>query len=134
MLYLGYSVEGRMHDKRMVDEAQLCFAPGSLLWKDAGYQGFIPKNVLCFAPHKQPRNGKLTKEQKAENSLIASVRMAVEHAIGGVKRCRIVKDTIRLYDYHLRDKVVAVCTALHNFRLAKRKPYQINPALAFCPI
>ncbi len=118
----------------MVEEEELTFADGSFVWKDLGYQGFIPENVLCFEPHKKPKNGELTSEQKAENKLIASIRIVVEHAISGVKRCRIVKETIRLYDYHLRDNVLAVCSALHNFRVHKRTAYKVNPALRFCPI
>ena len=62
--------------------------------------------------------------QKKENQLIASVRIVVEHAIGGVKRCRIVKEIIRIYNADIRDRVIETCAALHNYRLAKRGGYK----------
>lgn len=134
ILYLGYTTEGKCHDKKMVEEEELSFPDDSFVWKDLGFLGFLPKNVICFELHKKPKNGELTAEQKAENAIISSIRIVVEHAIGGLKRCRIVKDTIRLYEYFLRDRVVAVCAAIHNFRISKRPPYQVNAALDFCPI
>lgn len=134
VLYLGYTFEGKVHDKKMIEQEELLFPDGAFVWKDLGYQGAIPGNVLCFEPHKKPKNEELTVDQKAENEIIAAIRIVVEHAIGGVKRCRIVKETIRLYDYHLRDTVLAVCTALHNFRVHKRTPYMVNPILMFCPV
>ena len=129
ILYLGHTYEGRKHDKRMVDEELINFPDESFLWKDLGYHGYLPKNVHCFEPYKKPKNGELTKIQKQENQLIASVRIVVEHAIGGVKRCRIVKEIIRIYDTTIRDRVVEDCAALHNFRVAQRNPYKINDLL-----
>jgi hypothetical protein len=43
-------------------------------------------------PTKKPKGKELTEEQKLENKKISSFRILVEHAIGGVKRCRIVKE------------------------------------------
>jgi hypothetical protein len=34
-----------------------------------------------------------------------------------VKRCRMVKDTIRVFRDGARDMVAEVCCALHNFRI-----------------
>jgi hypothetical protein len=34
-----------------------------------------------------------------------------------VKRCRIVKDTIRMFKDGIRDMVAEVCCGLHNFRV-----------------
>lgn len=39
-------------------------------------------------PHKKPKNGKLTEEQKKENRNIASSRIRTEHVIGLCKRYR----------------------------------------------
>lgn len=78
----------------------------------------------CFEAHKKPKGADLTKFQKKENQLIASVRIVVEHAIGGVKRCRIVKEIIRIYNADIRDRVIETCAALHNYRLAKRGGYK----------
>ena len=126
ILYLGDTFAGQVHDKKMVDEEMITFPDNSFLWKDLGYQGYLPKNVHSFEPYKKPKNGELTKIQKSENQLIASIRIVVEHAIGGMKRCRILKDVIRIYSPIIRDSVIETCAALHNFRLKQRKGYKHN--------
>ena len=40
-----------------------------------------------------------------------------------VKRCRIVKDRLRLWKEGVRDLVMALCCALHNFRV-RLTPWQ----------
>lgn len=47
-------------------------------------------------PHKKPRGGELTEEQKADNKDISRQRIVVEHAIRRVKGWRIVRDEYRL--------------------------------------
>ena len=59
----------------------------------------------------------LTEAQKAENQVISHRRVRIEHIICSIKRCRIVKDTIRLWKDTARDVVMAICCGLHNFRL-----------------
>lgn len=126
---IGYTYSGRVHDKKMVDEELINFPDDSFLWKDLGYQGYLPDNVHCFEPYKKPKNGELTKIQKQENQLIASIRIVVEHAIGGLKKCRIIKEIIRIYNADIRDRVVETCAALHNFRLSCRNGYKVNDLL-----
>jgi hypothetical protein len=41
----------------------------------------------------------------------------IEHVNSSVKRCRIVKDRIRLWKEGIRDVVMEICCALHNFRV-----------------
>ena len=62
----------------------------------------------------------LTPLEKATNRRIASIRICVEHAIGGVKRYRMVKDKIRLLKDGMRDTIMETCCGLHNFRLQYR--------------
>jgi hypothetical protein len=40
-----------------------------------------------------------------------------------VKRCRIVKDRIRLWKEDIRDLVMEICCALHHFRV-RLTPWQ----------
>lgn len=63
VLYLGPTEMGSAHDKKIIDEENIRFPDYSFLWKDLGYQGYIPENVICFEPNKKPRNGELTTEQ-----------------------------------------------------------------------
>ena len=44
-------------------------------------------------------------------------RLRLEHVNSRVKRCRIVKDRIRLWKEGVRDVVMALCCALHNVRV-----------------
>jgi len=89
-----------MHDKKIADlhyaNAFAQLKKIITLWQDSGYQGFTPENVKTDHGIKKPKNQKLTNEQKEMNKLISSFRVTVEHAIGSIKRYRIVKDECRL--------------------------------------
>jgi hypothetical protein len=90
---------------------------GSELLQDLGFLGLTLTGVLIRQLHKKPRGKELTDDQKAENQAIARRRVRIEYVICSVKRCRIVKDTIRVWKDTTRDLVMAVCCGLHNFRL-----------------
>jgi len=59
---------------------------------DRGYQGSEGMTV----PHKKPKGGALTPEQREENRQHAAVRVAVEHGIRRLKAFRIMRDGYRL--------------------------------------
>jgi hypothetical protein len=44
-----------------------------------------------------------------------------EHAIAGIKICRITKDEFRNLIEGLSDGAMAIATALHNFRRGRRR-------------
>ena len=56
--------------------------------------------------------------EKWLNSLIAGVRGVVEHVIAGVKRCRIVRDVLRLTQEGMSDMVMEIACGLHNLRVS----------------
>jgi len=56
------------------------------------------------------------------NAVLASVRIVVEHALAGVKRCRMVKDVLRLTKEGVSDQVLEIACGLHNFRITGRHP------------
>ena len=58
------------------------------------------------------------------NRMISRVRMVVENVICGVKRCRIVKDTLRLKKEKISDMVMEIACGLHNLRVTFRQPLQ----------
>ena len=74
-------------------------------------------------PTKQPRGAELTLEQQLANQELNQRRLRVEHVNSSVKRCRIVKDRIRLWKAGVRDLVMELCCALHNFRV-RLNPWQ----------
>lgn len=56
------------------------------------------------------------------NHLISSARVVVENVIAGVKRCRIVKDVLRLTTAGISDMVMEIACGLHNLRVSCRHP------------
>ena len=123
---LTLTCEGKKHDKRAAVEADYRLPEGSLLYQDSGFQGFSLVGVTIIQPKKKPRGKTLTEADKENNRAIAKVRIRVEHAIGGVKRYRIVKDKLRNWKQDFRDKVMETCCGLHNFRLNFR-PWHYLP-------
>jgi len=55
----------------------------------------------------------------------------VEHAIAGVKRCRIVKDVFRLTKQGIPDLVMEIACGLHNLRVSIRPPLPTFDLLSF---
>ena len=56
------------------------------------------------------------------NRIIAGVRIEVEPVIAGVKRCRIVKEVLRLTKAGISDLVMEIACGLHNLRVSCRHP------------
>jgi DDE superfamily endonuclease len=88
-----------------------------------GFLAFMLDQVEISMPTRQPRGRALTRRQKASNRRIARRRVRIEHVNGSVKRCRMVHDTGRLRTAGVRDLIMAVCCALHNFR-GRLTPWQ----------
>ena len=74
-------------------------------------------------PTKQPRGEERTREPQGANQALHQRRLRIEHVHSSVKRCRIVKDRIRLWTEGIRDLVRELCCALHNFRV-RLTPWQ----------
>jgi hypothetical protein len=109
-----------VHDKKIADEQPLRLSAGITLWQDTGFWGHKPPNVTVKMPTEKPRGKPLTAAQKRENKEISSFRIIVEHAIGGAKRCRIVKERFRCYTFGFDDLVMLIACGLHNFRMAMK--------------
>lgn len=122
IVYLGTTEPGKVHDKKLADQAELVFPPGSTLDKDTGFQGYEPENALTFQPKKKPRGGELDFFDRFFNRIYSTTRIRVEHAIGGTKRLRILKDTLRNTKKGFSHLIMEVACALHNFRVASRHP------------
>lgn len=114
---LSPTVEGKRHDKKLADEQDGAFPPGSTLWKDTGFQGYEPKNVKTLQPTKKPKGRELSPEETAANRLISRDRILIEHTLGGVKVFRIVHDVFRNIREGFNDLVMEIACGLYNFRL-----------------
>lgn len=118
--FMSATYAGKWHDKALVDDEQYTLPAGSVLYQDMGFQGFAIDHVTVQQPTKKPRGGELTSEQKEENRRIAREKMRIEHTIGSVKRCRIIKDKLRYWQDTVRDMLMAIAAGLHNWRLRYR--------------
>jgi hypothetical protein len=113
---LGRTQPGRRHDKAVADEDDIRFPAGSQLWKDSGFQGYEPAETTTHQPQKKPRGRDLTPEEKAHNRTVSSVRIGVEHSIGGVKIFHIVRDIYRNHRDQFEDVVMETACGLFNLR------------------
>ena len=71
----------------------------------------------------KPRGEALTREQHRAHQALHPRRLRIEHVNKSVTRCRIVKDRLRLWKQGVRDLVMELCCALHNFRV-RLTPWQ----------
>jgi len=96
---------------------------GSRLLQDLGFLAFTLPQVAILMPRKKPRGGELSLEQERANQALHQRRLRIEHVNSSVKRCRMVKDRLRLWKAGVRDLVMELCCALHNFRV-RLNPWQ----------
>jgi DDE superfamily endonuclease/Helix-turn-helix of DDE superfamily endonuclease len=129
ILFLGYTIFGSKHDYSLFKTE---FPPDQTwfkifkLWVDLGYLGIKTdyEAVEINIPHKKPRKSKanpaptLTDEQKEENRLISSIRVIVEHAIGGMKRFNALVAKFRNRKPDFVDDVAVSAAGLHNLMVA----------------
>ena len=94
---------------------------------DLGFVGFssLYQSKEVLIGYKKPRKSKnnpdppdLTEEQKEWNREVSKQRIYVEHAIGGMKRYRVLINRSRLKCYNIKNTILGVCAALWNFKLS----------------
>ena len=117
VLFLSDTYGGRVHEKRIAEATPYPLPAGSRLLQDLGFLAFTLPQVEILMPTKKPRGEELTREQHRANQALHQRRLRIEHVNSSVKRCRIVKDRIRLWKEGVRDLVMELCCALHNFRV-----------------
>lgn len=118
ILVLTPSKHGKTHDKKLSDKAlAVVRLPKEVaVLADTGFVGIDKQHPNTLMPKKKPRSGELTDEEKAMNRLISSVRVGVEHAIGGMKRFRAVSEIYRNKN-GFDDRLVNVAAGLWNFHI-----------------
>lgn len=117
----GETVCGSAHDFEMFKHMKLSnFLDGKTIDVDLGFQG-IEKyclNSKINIPKKKPRNGQLTEAQKKENKAKSSVRVKIEHAIGGIKIFQAAGSKSRVRSDKLRDDIGYAAASLWNYKIA----------------
>ena len=87
--------KGSEHDFTIFKRAFRFADPDVYFLGDSGFQGIYDIHKNSWIPHKKPKGSTLTKIQKAENKLLSSYRMCVEHAIRYIKRFKILSSRYR---------------------------------------
>jgi hypothetical protein len=123
ILFLSATYDGRVHDLRIAEATPSPLPAGSGLLQDLGFLSFTLPQVEILMPTKKPRGEELPREQQRANQALNQRRRRIAHVSSRVKRCRIVKDRMRLWKQGVRALVMALCCALHNFRV------RLNPWL-----
>ena len=126
IVWLSSTYKGHVHDKKICDEEPLLLPKGIRLWQDTGFIGHKPDGVEICMPKKKPKGKELTCVEKQENKRISGVRIKVEHAIGGMKKCRIVKERFRCHKFGFEDMVILIACGLHNFGISHKMSHITN--------
>jgi hypothetical protein len=63
----------------------------------SGFLAFTLPHVEILMPSQTPRGQELTREQERTNEALHYRRLRIEPVNSSVKRCRVVKDRIRLW-------------------------------------
>jgi hypothetical protein len=119
ILVLSKAREGKLHDKRFHKEDDIA---GSIpedipVEVDLGFQGLQNEYENIRIPHKKPRGGELTQEQKEENRASSQSRVLCENAFSGVKRYRAVSEVYRNRTEDFDDHLMLTASGLWNFYL-----------------
>jgi hypothetical protein len=114
---------GRVHERRIAEAPPSPLPAGSGVVQDLGFLSFTLPQVAILMPTTQPRGAELRLEQQRANQELHPRRLRIEPVNSSIKRCRIVKDRLRLGKAGVRDLVIALCCALHNFRV-RLTPWQ----------
>ena len=121
ILFLSDTYGGRTHDKPIADATPYPLPAGSRLLQDLGFLAFTLPQVEILMPTKKPRGA--VHVGAAKDKPGPAPASAPDRACQQRKRCRIVKDRIRLWRQGVRDLVMEMCCALHNFRV-RLTPWQ----------
>ena len=123
ILFLSDTVGGRINDKRLAEATPYPLPAGSRLLQDLGFMAFTLPEVEILMPTRKRPGADLPLAQQRANQVLNYRRLRIEHVNSNVKRCCVVKDRIRLWKQSVRDVVMEICCALHNFRV-RLTPWQ----------
>jgi hypothetical protein len=110
--------KGRTHDFKLLKQSALRIRSEVEKYGDSGYQGLDKLYANSFTPIKKKKETPLTKDEKAYNRILATLRIPIEHVN---RRCKIFRSVKEIYrgkhkHYH---KIWTVVAALVNHRYAE---------------
>jgi hypothetical protein len=119
ILAFSQAYAGHHNDKGILNQEQWAdWIPDEIpIQADLGFFGLHNQVVNVELPHKKPRGGRLSDEQKAENKALASERVVCEHSFAGLKRYGIAYQVYRNRKEGFDDRSMVTAAGLWNFYL-----------------
>lgn len=119
ILVLTQARQGKLHDKRFHDVDDIAGAiPEEIpIEADLGFLGLQKEYVNIHLPHRKPKGGELSPEQKEENRALSQSRVVCENAFAGVKRYNAVSAIYRNRKVGFDDRLMLTAAGLWNFYL-----------------
>jgi len=119
ILAFSRAYAGRHNDKGILNQEKWAeWIPDEIpIQADLGFLGLQNEVVNVELPHKKPRGGQLSDEQKAENQALASERVVCEHSFAGLKRYGIAYQVYRNRKEGFDDRSMLTAAGLWNFYL-----------------
>lgn len=119
ILLLTKTRSGRRHDKRLSDKDSVFvnLPEGIITWIDTGFQGIQKQHRSTYLPKKRQKNHPLSYDEKTSNAIISSIRVIIEHAIGGMKRYQSLQQPYRNKKPFMDDKLMLLAAGLWNYHL-----------------
>ena len=114
---------GKTYDYQLLKNdfvTQLSWFSDLIVHIDLGYLGFendYPAKTVLIPFKKRKGEKELNDLKKAYNRKLAQWRVGIEHAIGGMKRYRILSERIRLKSLDQINVILEVCAGLWNLRV-----------------
>lgn len=113
--------KGKIHDKKQLEQAGWDdkLPDDVQRFGDLGYFGMNGEN--WHLPHKKPKGGELTKQQKRKNKKHAKGRIGVEHNIRGMKIFRRIGGLVTIRDNDFLYNTLLASANLANFKVLVRQ-------------
>jgi hypothetical protein len=144
---ISEAVPGAQHDKTLSDKLHTVerLPDGCEAEADKGYQGLEKQvdkvkivnqqtgetqevaRLTIHTPHKKPKGGELSEEQKTFNALLNAVRVRVEHCIGWLKNWAILANRFRC-DHSIYTSVMRTIAGLVNLQTKRWKAVKVAKA------
>jgi hypothetical protein len=97
---------GPTSDINLFQERECIFEIEQKFKADNGYLG---SEKITTPPHRKPKQGELSEEQKKENKSFSSSRIFVEHIIRNIKIFKIARERFRLRRNIYEQVILAIC-------------------------
>lgn len=123
ILYVSQTFSGSVHDKKIADLQNFNFKNLTIVLADLGFKGYKNNCVKILMPFKKTKKQELTLAEKEYNKKLAAQRVCIEHVFAHIKTWRVVKETLRCFNFFYRHFLFVLACKLHNFRTH----FRLNP-------